>query len=127
MDRIEGEREGASRALPAAWESLTLAQANYSLTQTGLKENSAVNARTAAFSAMQELKLVQTGPRESEIATARLRVEVVELALEQIIFGKERALAILSQRLYPGKATIHRTLGRSKRWGCGNLSCRLGA
>ena len=95
-DRIEGEREGTARALQSAQESVTMAWANYNLAQAGLNENSAVDAQAAVVSAQQALEMAKTGPKESDIAAARLRVEQATLSLEQSLFQQGQAEDALS-------------------------------
>jgi multidrug resistance efflux pump len=72
-----------------AEEALEVAQANYNLTAAGLNSDTALDAQASVAGARQALSQATTGPTESEIAAARLRVQSAELALE----GNRLALA----------------------------------
>jgi multidrug resistance efflux pump len=74
-----------------AEEGLTVARANYNLTAAGLNNDNALNADAGIASAQQALNQAQTGPKESDIALARLQVEQANLSLEQAEFGLEQA------------------------------------
>ena len=88
---LENEREATTRAVQNAEEGLAVARANYNLTSAGLNNDSALNAEAGIASAQQALNQAQTGPRESEIALARLQVEQANLSLEQAQFGLDQA------------------------------------
>jgi len=107
-DRIESDREGTTRGLQAAQDNLTLAQANYSLTRAGLSDNSALEAHAGVINSQQALELAQTGPKESDIAAARLRVEQAGISLEQSLFSQQQAESALarSQLVAPGSGTV---------------------
>ena len=85
---LEAERDGATRSVQFAQENLTVAQAQYNLAVAGLNKT-AVNA--SVLSAQQALEQATTGPRESEIAAARLSVNQAEIALEQAQFSLQQA------------------------------------
>jgi HlyD family secretion protein len=89
--RIEDDRDFASRALPNAQEALQVAQANYNLAVAGLNDNNAPNAEASIASAQHALDQARTGPKESEIAAARLAVDQTELSLEQAEFNLDQA------------------------------------
>ena len=80
-DRIEGDREGTARGLQAAQDNLTLAQADYSLTLAGLK---------------------------NDIVAARLGVEQAGLSLEQSLFQQQQAENALAraQLVAPGSGAV---------------------
>jgi multidrug efflux pump subunit AcrA (membrane-fusion protein) len=86
---LEAERESATRAVQNAEEGLEVAQANYNLTAAGLNSDTALDAQANVAGARQALLQATTGPTESEIAAAELRVQSAELALE----GNRLALA----------------------------------
>jgi len=80
-DRIEADREGTARGLQAAQDNLTLAQADYSLTLAGLK---------------------------NDIVAARLGVEQAGLSLEQSLFQQQQAENALAraQLVAPGSGAV---------------------
>ncbi len=88
---LEYERDATTRAVQNAEEGLTVARANYNLTAAGLNNDNALNADAGVTSAQQALNQAQTGPKESDIALARLQVEQANLSLEQAEFGLEQA------------------------------------
>jgi len=88
---LEYERDATTRAVQNAEEGLTVARANYNLTAAGLNNDNALNADAGVASAQQALNQAQTGPKESDIALARLQVEQANLSLEQAQFGLEQA------------------------------------
>lgn len=90
-ERLENERDATTRALQRMEDNLTVAQANYRLTQAGLNQDSALTAEAAVASAQQALNQAQSGPEENEIATARLQVEQAEISLQQAEFNLEQA------------------------------------
>jgi multidrug efflux pump subunit AcrA (membrane-fusion protein) len=90
-EMLEHERDATTRALESAEEGLEVARANYNLALAGLNDNSALNAEATVASAQQTLNLAQTGPDESDIASARLQVEQAQLSLEQAEFGLYQA------------------------------------
>lgn len=90
-ERLENERDATTRSLQRMEDNLTVAQANYRLTQAGLNQDSALTAEAAVASAQQALNQAQSGPEENEIATARLQVEQAEISLQQAEFNLEQA------------------------------------
>jgi multidrug resistance efflux pump len=106
--RIELDREGSTRALQGAQEGLEVARANYNLALAGLNNNNAPNAEASVTSAEQALHQARTGPKDSEIAAARLQVEQAELSLEQAEFNLDQARRALEDAvlLAPWAGTI---------------------
>lgn len=99
-ERLENERDATTRAVQQMEDNLTVAQANYRLTQAGLSDNSALSAEAAVASAQQALDQAQSGPEENEIAAARLQVEQAEISLQQAEFNLEQArLALEDSKL----------------------------
>jgi RND family efflux transporter MFP subunit len=96
---LEYEREATTRALQSAQEGLQVAWANYNLASAGLNDNSALNAEANVASAQQALDQARTGPKESDIAAARLQVEQAQLSLEQAEFGLDRARNALEKAM----------------------------
>ncbi|UCG25217.1 MAG: efflux RND transporter periplasmic adaptor subunit [Chloroflexota bacterium] len=94
-ERIKNDRNFSERALQNAQEGLSVARANYSLTEAGLSDNSALDAAAAVANAQQVLHQAQTGPKDSQIAAAQLQVEQAELTLSQAEFN----LALAQQAL----------------------------
>jgi HlyD family secretion protein len=92
---LEYEREGTTRALQNAQEGRQVAWANYSLASAGLNDNSALGAEAGVASALQALSQAQTGPKEPDIAAARLQVDQANLSLDQAEFNLELALNAL--------------------------------
>jgi multidrug resistance efflux pump len=89
---LKGERKATARALLQAQEALSVAQAQYNLTAAGLEnEATLMNAQASIASAQQALDQATKGPRESEIASARLNVEQAELSLEASQFNRQQA------------------------------------
>ena len=95
-DVIKNEREAAERFVPNAEDQLRVAQANYNLALAGLNDDSAVSAEANIAAARQALDQALRGPKEAEIAAARLQEEQAQLALEQAqisLANAEKALA----------------------------------
>jgi HlyD family secretion protein len=88
---LEYERDGTARAVQSAQEGLQVAYANYNLASAGLNDNNALGAEASITSAQQALHQVQTGPKESDIAAARLQVEQANLSLELAEFNLEQS------------------------------------
>lgn len=94
-DRLEQEREGTTRGLQQANDSLSIARSNYALAQAGLSDSLALDAAAAVTNAERALQEAQTGPRENEIAAVRLQVEQAMLSLQQAEFNLEQATKAL--------------------------------
>ena len=88
---LEYERDGTTRAVQSAQEGLQVAYANYNLASAGLNDNNALGAEASITSARQALHQAQSGPKESDIAAARLQVEQANLSLELAEFNLEQA------------------------------------
>jgi len=87
---LEYERDATARAVQNAEEGLQIAYANYNLASAGLNDNNALGAEASIASARQALNQAQTGPKESEIAAARLQVDQAGLSLELAEFNLEQ-------------------------------------
>ena len=85
-----------------------MARANYNLTAAGLNTDNALSADAGVASAQQALSQAKTGPRESDIAQARLQVEQANLSLEQAKFGLDQARNALKDAvlLAPWQGTV---------------------
>lgn len=94
-ERLEAEREGATRALQQAQESLQIARANYAVALATLNDNRAVDAAVALANAEQAVAQATTGPRRSEIRAAELQVDQAQLSLLQAQTGLAQAQATL--------------------------------
>lgn len=107
-ERLENERDSATRGLTYAQENLEVARAQYNLAAAGLNNDSAVSANASVINAQQTLSQTLTGPKESEIAAARLRVEQADLSLQQSQFSLQQAQDALTdaQLLAPWAGTI---------------------
>ncbi|MEM7119274.1 MAG: efflux RND transporter periplasmic adaptor subunit [Chloroflexota bacterium] len=105
---MEYERDGATRGLQSAKENLTVAQAEYNLAVSRLDNNTALSAEASVANAEQSLATATTGPKESEIAAARLTLEKSELALEQAQFNLTKAQNALAdaQLIAPVDGTV---------------------
>ena len=86
-ERIKNDRDFTERALQSAQDGLSVARANYSLTEAGLSDNTALDAAAAVANAQQVLHQAQAGPEDSQIAAAQLQLEQAELALSQAEFN----------------------------------------
>jgi len=106
--QMKSEREGATRSLEYAQENLEVARAQYSLALAGLNNDTALGAQANVASAQQALEQARSGPRPSEIAAARLRLEQSELSLQQSQTSLEQARNQLSNArlLAPWQGTI---------------------
>ena len=82
-DRLEAEREGATRNLQFAQEQLEVSRANLALAAAGVNNDTAVSAQSSVASAQLSLEQAQQGPKPEEIAAAELRVQQAELSLQQ--------------------------------------------
>ncbi|MCB9421964.1 MAG: HlyD family efflux transporter periplasmic adaptor subunit [Ardenticatenaceae bacterium] len=96
-DKIEAERDGATRGLQYAEENLEVAKAQYNLALAGLNNDTAVSAQAGVISAQQALEQATTGPKEKDIAAARLNVEQAELSLQQSQIALEQAEDALAE------------------------------
>ncbi|MCA9975188.1 MAG: HlyD family efflux transporter periplasmic adaptor subunit [Anaerolineales bacterium] len=107
-ERLENERDGATRNLQYAQENLEVARAQYNLAVAGLNNDSAVSAEASLLNAQQTLTQTLTGPKQSEIATAQLHVEQADLSLQQSQFSLQQAQDALvdAQLLAPWAGTI---------------------
>lgn len=105
---MEYERDGATRGLQGAKESLTIAQADYNLAVASLDDNKALAAEASIANAEQALTSATTGPKVSEITAARLTLEKSELALEQAHFNLTKAQNALAdtQLVAPVAGTV---------------------
>jgi multidrug resistance efflux pump len=108
QERIKNDRDFTERALQNAQEGLTVARANYALAQAGLSDNSALDAVAAVANAQQVLHQAQTGPKENQIAAARLQVEQADLTLSQAEYNLDLASQDLENASLtaPGKGTV---------------------
>jgi multidrug efflux pump subunit AcrA (membrane-fusion protein) len=96
-ERIEAERDGATRGLKFAEENLEVARAQYNLAAAGLNNDTAVSAEAGVVSAQQSLELATTGPKEKDITAARLSVEQAQLSLQQSQLSLEQAQEALEE------------------------------
>jgi multidrug resistance efflux pump len=94
-ERLEQERDGTTRGLQQANDSLSIARANYALAQAGLSDSPALDAAAAVTNAERTLQQAQTGPKDNEIAAAHLQVEQAKLSLQQAEFNLEQATKTL--------------------------------
>jgi HlyD family secretion protein len=92
-DRIESERESATRDLERAYQDLELAQANYNVALSGIDDTGKLSAWTQVLNAQASLEDAQEGPSETEIEEARLAVQQSELSLAQARINLEEARA----------------------------------
>lgn len=90
-ERLESERDGATRSLAFAQENLEVARAQYNLAVAGLNNETAVSANASVINAQQALHQATTGPTASEITAARLRVEQAEISLAQAQLSQQQA------------------------------------
>ncbi|MBK8988113.1 MAG: efflux RND transporter periplasmic adaptor subunit [Chloroflexi bacterium] len=107
-EQLEAERNGASRSLTFAQENLTVSQAQYNLAVAGLNNDTAVSASASLINAQQALSQTLAGPKPSEIAAARLRLEQAEISLAQAQFSLMQAQNALSkaQLIAPWPGTV---------------------
>lgn len=107
-ERLEGERDGATRSLAFAEDNLEVAQAQYNLAVAGLNNETAVSASASLINAQQTLTQTLTGPKPSEISAANLRVEQAEISLAQAQFSQTQAQDALSkaQLIAPWPGTV---------------------
>jgi HlyD family secretion protein len=80
---IEDTRAKAAASLQKAQDSLEIAQASYDLAMIDSSQIDVQNAWVKVLDAQQALKDLQAPPEEEEIATARLAVQGLEVALGQ--------------------------------------------
>jgi HlyD family secretion protein len=90
-DRLESERESATRSLERAYQDLELAQSNYNVAMSGIDDTSKLSAWTQVLNAQASLEDAQAGPSESEVEEARLAVQQSELSLAQARINLEEA------------------------------------
>ncbi|MFN2142044.1 MAG: HlyD family secretion protein [Candidatus Promineifilaceae bacterium] len=90
-DIIKAERDAAEDYIPRAEDQLRVAEANYNLAIAGLNSSSALGVEANIAAAQQALEQAKTGPKEEDIAAARLQVESAQLALEQAQINQEKA------------------------------------
>jgi HlyD family secretion protein len=83
-DRLESEREAATRNLEKAQQNLELAQANYNLAWAGINDTSELSAWGQVLSAQAALEEAQTGPDEAEILAERIQVLQAQTELAQV-------------------------------------------
>ena len=107
-EALEAEREGATRALQQAQESLQIARANYALAVAALNDNRTVDVAVSLANAQQALAQATTGPRVSEIRAAELQVAQAQLALDDARYRQEQAQVALAdaQLRAPWEATV---------------------
>ena len=96
-DRIKAERESAPGQLQSAKENLEVARAQYDLAQGGVNDDTSVSAHAAVVGAQQAVEQATTGPKESEVDTARLQLQQAEISLEQSQFSLKLAQDALAQ------------------------------
>ncbi|MEJ2749626.1 MAG: biotin/lipoyl-binding protein, partial [Anaerolineae bacterium] len=96
-DKIEAERDGATRGLQYAQDNLEVAQAQYNLAAAGLNNDTAVSAQAGVASAQQALEQATTGPKEKDVTAAHLNVEQAELSLQQSQITLEQAQDALAE------------------------------
>jgi HlyD family secretion protein len=84
-DRLESERESATRSLERSQQSLEVAQANYNLAWAGIDDTSKLNAWTQVLSAQAALEDAQAGPDEGDILAARIQVLQAQTELAQVL------------------------------------------
>jgi HlyD family secretion protein len=108
-EALKAERKATARAVLQAQDALSVANAQYNLTAAGLDNDAALlNVQSSVISAQQALEQATKGPKESEIAAARLRVDQAALSLEGSLFDQgqaENALA-RAQLVAPGSGTV---------------------
>jgi len=80
---IANTRENATRSLQRAQDNMTIAQANYDAAALDSNGNDVANAWIKVLTARQALEDVQTPPDEEELDAAQLKVQELEVALQQ--------------------------------------------
>lgn len=80
---IANTRENAIRSLQRAQDNMTIAQASYDAAALDSSGNDEANAWIKVLNARQALEDVQTSPDEEELAAARLKVQELDVALQQ--------------------------------------------
>jgi multidrug efflux pump subunit AcrA (membrane-fusion protein) len=107
-EMLEYERDATARAVQNAGEALEVTRANYNLASAGLNNNQALNAEANIAGARQALNQARTGPKESDIAGARLQVELAKLSSEQAAFNLDQAYQSLEDAVLvaPWRGTI---------------------
>ncbi len=96
-DRLEAEREAATRRLEGAQQNLEVARAQYNLALAGLQDDTALRAQTSVVTAQQSLAQAQRGPTAAELHAAQLRVEQAELARDQSQLALAQAQKAVTQ------------------------------
>jgi RND family efflux transporter MFP subunit len=90
-DRLESERESATRSLERAYQDLELAESNYNVALSGIDDTSKLSAWTQVLNAQASVEDAQDGPSENEIEEGRLAVQQSELSLAQARINLEEA------------------------------------
>jgi HlyD family secretion protein len=88
---LERERVSAESSLTRAQENLAIAQASYNLAVSNLSDDNALSAQNAVLGAQIALDNAMTGPTETEIEAARIRVQQAELSLQQAMLNQASA------------------------------------
>jgi multidrug efflux pump subunit AcrA (membrane-fusion protein) len=81
--QLERERAAAESAITRAEENLAIARANYTLSASNLNDNNGLSAQSSVLSAEIALENALTGPTDSEIEAAGIKVRQAELSLRQ--------------------------------------------
>jgi RND family efflux transporter MFP subunit len=84
-DKLEAERESATRNLEKAQQNLEIAQANYNLTWAGINDTGELNAWTQVLNAKAALEEAQTGPDEADLLAAQIQVLQAQTELAQVL------------------------------------------
>jgi HlyD family secretion protein len=92
-DRLQSERDSATKNLERAYQELELSQSNYNVALAGIDDTSKLSAWTQVLNAQASLEEAQAGPSETEIEEARLAVQQSELSLAQARINLEEAQA----------------------------------
>jgi HlyD family secretion protein len=93
---IGATRENAIRSLQRAQDSLEVAQANYDIAALDNSGSDVASAWIKVLNAKQALEDVQTAPDEPAIAAARLKVQELEVALQQALLDLAEAQEALT-------------------------------
>jgi HlyD family secretion protein len=108
-ESLKAERKATARAVLQAQEALSIANAQFNLTAAGLDNEAALlSTQSSIISAQQALDQATRGPKESEIAAARLRVDQAALGLEQSQFNQQQAESALARArlVAPGSGAV---------------------
>lgn len=99
--QLERSRASAESAITRAEENLTIARANYNLAVSNLNDNNALGSQSSVLNAEVALENALTGPTDSEIEAARIKVRQAELSLRQsqlnLAAAEENSQAEISQ------------------------------